>query len=428
MEIQKWRRGGILGCGSFATVSIATNYTSGESVAVKSVPLCRAEVLRREQSILSSLDSPFIISYLGSDVFDDPCTKQLCYNILLEYAPGGSLADEVKRQHGRLPESSVRSRTFEILSGLVYLHDIGIVHCDIKGHNVLIGSDGHAKIADFGCAKSEFCKFSGSQIRGTPMYMAPEVARGEEQRAPADMWALGCTVLEIMSGGFPWAGFSDPVSVLHHIGYSSDVPVVPNWISEEAKDFLSKCLIRDPDKRWSAEQLINHPFVASSENSPSEKSAVELRVSPKSILDQEIWESLTLDVESESVERFKVLAGGTVSGLDWSNDGDWIMVRCKSEDAFVTDVATTASSVGGEEVNLCGGHMQTEGFQFNPHGCDFVSSNNDCLEGGQYKNNCTVSDCSSDLLKRRKELNIRFLIGYPCLLFLHFLIFLLLIF
>jgi mitogen-activated protein kinase kinase kinase 17/18 len=410
METQKWRRGGILGYGSSATVSIATNSSSGESIAVKSVPLSRAEVIRREQSILSSLDSPFVISYLGSDISTDPLTSQFCYNLYLEYAPGGSLADEVKRQHGRLAESFIRSHTFEILSGLVYLHDIGIVHCDIKGQNVLIGSDGRAKIADFGCAKSEFCEDASSKIRGTPMYMAPEVVRGEEQGTPADVWALGCTVIEMVTGCAPWAGFSDPVSVLHHIGYSSDVPVVPNWISDEAKDFLSKCFIREHKKRWSAEQLIHHPFVASSENSASDKSAIESWVSPKSTLDQGIWESLTLDVESESAERIRSLVSGNIVGPDWSECGDWITVRCRSEDSFITNAATTSSD--GEEVNLFG-HMETEEFQFNPHGYDSVNSYYNCLEGGKCNKNFRISDFSSDLLMRRKELNLRYLIAYP---------------
>ncbi|KAJ3686094.1 hypothetical protein LUZ61_015258 [Rhynchospora tenuis] len=415
MEIQKWRRGGILGRGSCATVSIATNSTSGEEFAVKSVPVCRAEVLRREQSILSSLDSPFVISCLGSDISKNHHTDQSCCNLFLEYAPGGSLTDEVKRQHGRLPESLVRSRTFEILSGLVYLHDMGIVHCDIKGQNVLIGSDSRAKIADFGCAKSEFCEYASSQISGTPMYMAPEVARGEEQGTPADVWALGCTVIEMVTGAVPWVGFSDPVSVLHHIGYFSNVPMLPNWMSDEGKDFLSKCLIREPSKRWSAEQLINHPFVESSDNSASEKSVIESWVSPKSILDQGMWDSMTLNLESEPLERIGMLAGVSTVRPSWSDDEDWITVRCNTEDAFVTDVPSTSGGGEDEEVNLVGSHMETEEFQFKPHGYDYVGGNNNCLEGGKCKTNCRFSDCNSVFLKTRKELSMRYLIGYPCL-------------
>jgi mitogen-activated protein kinase kinase kinase 17/18 len=383
MEIKKWCRGHEIGRGSCATVSAATDYTTGEVFAVKSVPLSRAEVLKREASILSSLNSPFIISYLGSDISKNPHTNEFSYDLFMEYAPGGSLSGEVSKHHGCINESFFRSLSFGILSGLVYLHGLGIVHCDIKAQNVLIGSDGHAKIADFGCAKMELCKDVGSQIRGTPMYMAPEVARGEEQGPPADMWALGCTVLEMATGGAPWTGFSDPFSVLQHIGYSSDVPAIPGWISDEAKDFLSKCLIRDPEKRWSAEQLINHRFVATSDNLPSKKSTTDSWISPKGILDQGMWESLTHDLEPEALERIGMLARGSIPGPAWSDGEDWVTVRCNGEDAFVTDAPTTS---GGEEeeVYLVGGHMETEGFQFKPHGCgDFLRASFNFLEGGE---------------------------------------------
>jgi mitogen-activated protein kinase kinase kinase 17/18 len=383
MEIKEWCRGHEIGRGSCATVSAATDYTTGKVFAVKSVPLSCAEILKREESILSSLNSPFIISYLGSDISKNHQINEFCYDLFMEYAPGGSLSDKVSKQHGCIKESIIRAWTFEILSGLAYLHDLGIVHCDIKGLNVLIGSDGHAKIADFGCAKMEFCKDATSQIRGTPMYMAPEVARGEEQGPLADMWALGCTVLEMMTGGTPWSGFSDPFSVLQHIGYSSDVPVIPTWISDEAKDFLSKCLIRDPEKRWSAEQLINHPFVDTSDNSPSEKSMTDSWISPKSILDQGMWESLTHDLESEALDRIVMLAHGSTAAPVWNDDEYWVTVRYNIEDAFSTDAPTTS---GGEEeeVNSVGCHMETEGFQFRPHGCgDFLGASFNFLEGGE---------------------------------------------
>ncbi|KAJ3686093.1 hypothetical protein LUZ61_015257 [Rhynchospora tenuis] len=408
MEIKKWRRGHKIGRGSCATVSVATDSVSGEVFAVKSVPLSRAEIIKREESILASLNSPFVISYLGSDISKDHHTDQLCYNLFMEYASGGSLSDEVRKHDGCLKESFVRSRTFEILSGLGYLHGIGIVHCDIKGQNVLIGSDGRVRIADFGCAKSEFCEDDGSQIRGTPMYMAPEVARGEEQGTAADMWALGCTVLEMVTGCVPWSGFSDQFSVIRHIGYSADVPEVPNWISDEAKDFLSKCLIRDPSKRWSAEQLINHPFVASSENSASEKSVIESWVSPKSILDQGMWESMTLNLESEPLERIGMLAGVSTAEPAWSDDEDWITVRCKSEDAFVTDAASTSGGGKDEEVNLAGGHMETEEFHFKPHGCGEFFDGSFNFEGNR---NFRLPELNCGLMKREVGSGLRILIG-----------------
>ncbi|KAJ3692336.1 hypothetical protein LUZ60_012686 [Juncus effusus] len=401
-RIGQWRKGHVLGHGATATVSIATACNSGEVFAVKSVQLSCAEVLKREQSILSSLDSPFVISYLGSGVSrDSNSANQWCYNLFMELAPGGSLFDEIKKE-GRLTESFIRSRTYEILSGLDYLHKNCITHRDIKCQNILIGSDGRAKIADFGCSKGEFGEEGGFQIRGTPMFMAPEVVRGEEQGKEADVWALGCVIIEMATGGVPWPGFADPVSVLHHIGSSSEAPSFPDWISEQGKDFLSKCLNRDPRERWSAQKLLNHPFVAeSSENWASEKGETESWISPKSILDQEMWESLTLETPIEPLERIGSLATGEVSWPDWTIDNgeNWITVRGKSENEFIAEAPT-----------ISGAQMETEELEFNPHGLELgfeCCKNKGSFEGVRCKKRSNFGDyddCfSDDLFKRRNK-------------------------
>ncbi|OEL36106.1 hypothetical protein BAE44_0002877, partial [Dichanthelium oligosanthes] len=93
--------------------------------------------------------------------------------------------------------------------------------------------------------------------------MAPEVARGEAQGPAADVWALGCTVLEMATGRAPWSDMdSDVLAALHRIGYTDAVPEVPSWLSAEAKDFLARCFARDAADRWTAAELLEHPFVA----------------------------------------------------------------------------------------------------------------------------------------------------------------------
>ncbi|KAF2314176.1 hypothetical protein GH714_023885 [Hevea brasiliensis] len=118
----------------------------------------------------------------------------------------------------------IRLYTRDILQGLEYLHTNGLAHCDIKSKNVLVSKEG-AKIADFGCAK--FVEKVGgamSEFSGTPAFMAPEVARGEEQGFPADLWALGCTIIEMATGNIPWTEHqNDPVSALYQIGFSSEI-------------------------------------------------------------------------------------------------------------------------------------------------------------------------------------------------------------
>ncbi|KAF2284928.1 hypothetical protein GH714_032626 [Hevea brasiliensis] len=211
-----WTRGHTLGCGSTATVSLATSLLSCDVFAVKSAELDQSQFLQREQKILSSLSSPHIVGYMGFDITRE--NNKLMYNLFLEYIPGGTLTDAVHAQGGRLEESVIGCYTGHIVQGLEYLHSNGWVHCDIKGRNVLIGQTG-AKIADFGCAKRvdsvEDAAEAATPIGGTPMFMAPEVARGEEQGFASDIWALGCTIIEMASGGAAlWSDANDPVSVI----------------------------------------------------------------------------------------------------------------------------------------------------------------------------------------------------------------------
>ncbi|XP_017700075.2 mitogen-activated protein kinase kinase kinase 18-like [Phoenix dactylifera] len=341
MGMVEWCRGRTIGRGSSATVSLATVPASGEVFAVKSAEIARAGLLQREQRILSNLNSPHVVSYLGCDVTSEK--NGVYYNLFTEYAARGSLSDEIKKQGGCLDEPTIRSYSYHILRGLAYLHSSRIAHCDVKGQNVLIGSDGRAIIADLGCARrvagdeDDYDDDDGLQLRGTPMFMAPEVARGEEQGIPADIWALGCTIVEMATGHAPWPEVSDPIAALHRIAFSSDVPELPSWISDEGKDFSDKCLRRDPKERWTAEQLLNHPFVASSANS------IHKRISPKSTLDQAFWDSLSDEYEEEEEEdeeedgnssddpskRIQLLVGGgtVVGSPNWTWDDSWMTIR-----------------------------------------------------------------------------------------------------
>ncbi|PPD67362.1 hypothetical protein GOBAR_DD35765 [Gossypium barbadense] len=213
----EWIRGPAIGRGSTATVSLATAVPSGELFAVKSTELCHSMFLQRENYVLSKLSCPHIVKYIGYDGTNETNNKPT-YNLCMEYVTGGTLSEEIKRVGGRLGEERVRLYTQQILQGLSYLHINGVAHCDIKSQNILIGKEG-AKIADLGCAKlmgkdGENQGFDTSAISGTPAFMAPEVARGEEQGFEADIWALGCTIIEMSTGNSPWPELNDPVSAL----------------------------------------------------------------------------------------------------------------------------------------------------------------------------------------------------------------------
>ncbi|XWS15553.1 hypothetical protein CRYUN_Cryun34aG0010100 [Craigia yunnanensis] len=142
-----WTRGRTIGCGSTASVSIATADQSGHVFAVKSSELSQSESLRREQRILSTLSCPQLVAYKGCDISSE--NGKLLYNIFLEYAPSGIVMDAIQNHGGRLDEDMVRSYTRGIILDLEFLHSSGIVHCDIKSHNILVMDDG-VKIADLG--------------------------------------------------------------------------------------------------------------------------------------------------------------------------------------------------------------------------------------------------------------------------------------
>ncbi|KAI3828043.1 hypothetical protein L1987_02137 [Smallanthus sonchifolius] len=237
-----WTRGHVLRRGSFATVYTATSAATSEVLAVKSIVLSQSKNLQREQQFLSILTSPYVVTYKGCDITKE--NNNFMYNLLMQYMPEGTLIG------ARLNESEISNYTKQIIQGLEYIHANGIVHCDIKGANLLVGKSG-VKIADFGCAK----------WASEPMFMAPEVALGEEQGFAADIWALGCVVIEMATCGSPWLNVNDPTSVLYKIAFSGKSPCIPGGFSSQAKDFMSKCLIWDPKARWGTTELLRHPFI-----------------------------------------------------------------------------------------------------------------------------------------------------------------------
>ncbi|KAH6822815.1 hypothetical protein C2S53_017111 [Perilla frutescens var. hirtella] len=365
----EWTRGPVIGRGSSAAVSLATTAT-GQLFAVKSADIASSTSLQNEQFLISQLCSPFVVKCFGFDVTRE--RNESVYNIFLEYVAGGTLSDLIRSEGGSLDEGAIKFYTHQMLKGLSYLHRVGFVHCDIKGQNILIGGDDGLKIADFGCAKRAEC--GGSAFAGTPAYMAPEVARGEDQSFPSDVWALGCTVVEMATGANPWPEMKDPASALYRVAYSDDVPEIPSWFSDAAKDFLAKCFARDSKQRWTAAELLQHPFFSSAaadcgENRKSTKK------SPTSVMDQHFWDAVEVSDSSPDptenpsssdspVGRIRGLIGDYVFPLslefpEWEEE-DWVVVRGEFEmrieetnrdfeDLIVNeDCFITVSGVGGE--------------------------------------------------------------------------------
>ncbi|KAF0905712.1 hypothetical protein E2562_008790 [Oryza meyeriana var. granulata] len=318
---------------SGAVVSLAADDASGELFVVKSAGEGAArQQLRREWSVMSGLSSQHVLKCLGFVRSDAGGEHQL----FLEFAPGGSLADVVARNGGRVDEGAVRAYAADVLRGIDYLHGKLVVHGDVKGSNVVVGADGRAKLADFGCARVVIPGGSKQPVLGgTPAFMAPEVARGEEQGPAADVWALGCTVVEIATGRAPWSDTDNVLAALHKIGYTDAVPEVPPWLSPEAKDFLHRCLQRRAGDRPTAARLLQHPFVSTSCGLNKEVVIKATWVSPTSALDAAMWESESSSTDDEEDEmsnsptgRIRAMACSSQTLPDWDSDHrGWVEVR-----------------------------------------------------------------------------------------------------
>lgn len=264
----RWRRGELIGCGAFGQVYMGMNLNSGELLAVKQVSIAAGSAskektqahireLEDEVKLLKNLSHPNIVRYLGTAREDESL------NILLEFVPGGSISSLLGK-FGSFPESVIRMYTKQLLLGLEYLHKNGIMHRDIKGANILVDNKGCIKLADFGASKKvvELATINGAKsMKGTPYWMAPEVILQTGHSFSADIWSVGCTVIEMATGKPPWSQQFQEVAALFHIGTTKSHPPIPELLSTEAKDFLLQCLQKEPDLRPSASDLLQHPFV-----------------------------------------------------------------------------------------------------------------------------------------------------------------------
>ncbi|KAK7251035.1 hypothetical protein RIF29_33900 [Crotalaria pallida] len=292
-----WIRGESVGRGSFAKVNLAIPRNSSTSLfhspaAVKSCEVSTSSSLKNEKKILDCLGCcPRIIRCLGDDYNFENGSEY--YNLFLEYAAGGSLSDQLKLHGGRFPEAQVRGFARSIIEGLIHIHENGFVHCDIKLQNILVFRDGEIKIADFGLAKEtgEKQRKTGFECRGTPLFMSPESVNDGEYESPADIWALGCAVVEMVTGKPAWdvKNDSNMWSLFVRIAVGDELPEIPDELSEEGKDFLAKCFVKDPTKRWTAEMLLKHPFVA--DGTVALECVQEQKSSPRSQFDFPDWVS-----------------------------------------------------------------------------------------------------------------------------------------
>lgn len=251
-----------IGRGAYGTVYQGLDVKSGAFMAVKKLKFddtkstASTEVLN-EINLMARLHHENIVRYLGADEKDGNLF------IFMEFVPGGSIA-HVLKLFKRLHEHVVRKYTQKILQGLQYLHQNNVVHGDIKAANILVNNDGVVKLSDFG--HSRVVQQGNSivdSIRGTPMWMAPEVIKDSRHGKPSDIWSLGCTIIEMMTGDLPWPDFVklEPFAIMYRIAQTTTGPPIPEDAGQECRDFLAKCFVVDCTKRATVDVLLQHPFI-----------------------------------------------------------------------------------------------------------------------------------------------------------------------
>ncbi|XP_051641784.1 uncharacterized protein LOC127470375 [Manacus candei] len=237
-----------IGQGAFGTVFQGVDIATGGQVAIKKIFLRdrknKRELVVTEVSLLSSMRHPNIIRYIDSYLFNDELW------LVMEYVEGCTLAAVVSVQ--ALEEEMIASISWECLKALDFLHSNRVIHRDIKSDNILLGMDGSVKLIDFGlCAWLKPWETKRRSFIGTPFYMAPEMLAGDKYDARVDIWALGITALEMVDG--PTRPKHKPPQLKTRRNLS---PVFHS--------FLQSCLKRNEKRRWTAEQLLKHPFLEKS--------------------------------------------------------------------------------------------------------------------------------------------------------------------
>ena len=249
----RYRVVGRLGVGGMATVYLAEDSSLGRKVALKVMAERYAEDgefverFRREAQAAARLNHPNIIA-----VYDRGEADGRPY-IAMEYLQGRTLKQLIQKD-GPLPPERAIAMAMQVLAGLRYAHEHGVVHRDVKPHNVLVGDDGRIKVTDFGIAHAGDPQLTEvGSIVGTAQYLSPEQARGRSVGAQTDIYSLGVVVYEMLAGRVPFEGDSSVAIAMQHV---SDEPPPLRSLAPEVPESLAlvvaHAMLKDPAQRYSS--------------------------------------------------------------------------------------------------------------------------------------------------------------------------------
>jgi serine/threonine protein kinase len=304
-----------LGSGASGIVQKAFWPARSEFVAVKKISIMerdkRHQLMNDIKALCNIPDVKGLIRFHGA--YHSADKGQVA--VALEFMDGGSLADLCGKK-SRVPQQMLAGITESILEGLSYLHSKHAVHRDIKPANILLSTRGDAKVSDFGI--SAFVDNTLAQCHtflGTVTYMSPERIDGQPYSFPADIWALGLTLLECATGKYPYDASKGTMQLMLNL-MEEECPLPRSHhdnMSEALKDFIHRCMHKNPLKRPTATELLRHPFVVGEAKCKKK----DLRVYMQSCMldrDSQIHDA-SLIMTWKFYNNLSYNAGGNLSGV-----------------------------------------------------------------------------------------------------------------
>eukprot|EP01117_Protostelium_nocturnum_P012287 TRINITY_DN4522_c0_g1_i2.p1 TRINITY_DN4522_c0_g1~~TRINITY_DN4522_c0_g1_i2.p1 ORF type:complete len:809 (+),score=261.53 TRINITY_DN4522_c0_g1_i2:417-2843(+) len=261
--IDNYQLGEVLGKGSMGIVYKALDLNNGSTVALKRIPEGKnTDSITKEIDLMKGFSHNKIVGYLGYVQTSNHL------NLILEYVENGSL-ENLLRKFGPLSEQLSALYIHQVLEGLIYLHQKGVVHRDIKAGNILLTKTGEIKLTDFGISTSNGLELnqkpstSVAETIGSPFWMAPEIIQmkeGADVDVQSDIWSVGCTILELLTGFPPFWDLGSLPAMFAMV--ENDHPPLPLGLTRDCEEFLMKCFIKEPSQRPNANQLKSLNWIA----------------------------------------------------------------------------------------------------------------------------------------------------------------------
>uniref|UniRef100_A0A8C9RQ92 non-specific serine/threonine protein kinase n=1 Tax=Scleropages formosus TaxID=113540 RepID=A0A8C9RQ92_SCLFO len=370
---ENWETLGELGDGAFGKVYKVRNRATGTLAAAKVIEVRSEEQLEdyiTEIDILAACRHSHVVAHMEAVLFEG------WLSILTEFCPGGALDDIMLELERGLSEQQISEVCCQTLQGLSYLHQHHIIHRDLKAGNILLTMEGQVKLADFGVsAKNANTLQRRATFIGTPYWMAPEVVQCETSKdnpynSKADIWSLGITLIEAAEMEPPHHSLN-PMRVLLKIAKSPPPTLTnPRLWSSHFQDFLRRALQKNPESRWSAQQLLAHPFAYAGrdgcalrdliaeakaeviEEIDAEEEADNLRTKEQ---DQTVWEKEEENKEGNELDETAGVHEEGIQSLDREEQGVNItlvksMSPLEKEDEVSTDSVDGETTQPGQEV------------------------------------------------------------------------------